>query len=571
MKTVILCGGSGTRLREETEFKPKPLVEIGSHPILWHIMKTYSVFGHRDFVLALGSKGDMIKEYFMGQDWRDNDFTLKLKDKTIDFKNSSAKEDWTIDFADTGDKSLTGLRLYKLKDYLKDEENFMLTYGDGVADIDIEKLIEFHKQKGKILTITGLHPRSKYGVVKTTEDGLVKEFKEKPILDNFINGGFMVFNKRIFDFLDQRNVMLVDDTLPKLAKMGEVALYHHEGFWHCMDTYKDYLELNKMWQENPEWKIWDKNIKKVLITGGSGFIGSHLVELLVNNGYEVSVLEQSSADNWRIRRLLNQIQYFTVDETNLDEVFKQNKFDAVLHLATFYKKKEESQEDARVMQETNVIFPSMILDLCVKHHVKHFINTGTFFEYQLTSSQPITENSAIEPYNLYAATKISFENNLKYYTSSHALRAVTLRLFAPYGEKDNEKLIVYLIKNLMHGNKIEMTSGEQKWAFTYVKDIASAYLKALEYIVKMEKDYDVFNISADEAVSIRQVVSALEKESGKELDAAWGELDYPKNEIFYAVGDNSKAKSVLGWESEYNIEKGLSETYKYYLNKNNGL
>lgn len=256
MKTVILCGGKGTRLREETEFKPKPLVEIGAKPILWHIMKIYSAFGYGEFILTLGYKGKMIKEYFMDYDWRDNNFKLSLMDKEIIFNNKDAREDWIIDFIDTGRESQTALRLYKLKDHLKDEDTFMLTYGDGVADVNIDKLIEFHREKGKIVTVTALHPRSKYGVIRTDGDGLVEEFKEKPILNDFVNGGFMVFDRKIFDYLDNRNVMLVYDTLPRLAAKGEVALFHHEGFWHCMDTYKDYLRLNKMWRNNPGWKIW---------------------------------------------------------------------------------------------------------------------------------------------------------------------------------------------------------------------------------------------------------------------------------------------------------------------------
>lgn len=256
MKTVILCGGKGTRLREETEFKPKPMVRIGKWPILWHIMKIYSVFGHKEFILTLGYKGEMIKEYFMRYDLVDNDFRLSLRDKNVIFKNQNPREDWVIDFVDTGQESKTALRLYKVKDYLKDEDTFMVTYGDGVANIDIEKLLRFHKEKGKIATITALHPRSKYGVIETDGNGTVKAFKEKPVLNDFINGGFMVFDKKVFDYLDDRNVMLVDDTLPILAQKGEVALFRHEGFWHCMDTYKDYLDLNKMWENNPQWKIW---------------------------------------------------------------------------------------------------------------------------------------------------------------------------------------------------------------------------------------------------------------------------------------------------------------------------
>jgi len=569
MKTVILCGGKGTRLREETEFKPKPLVEVGGKPILWHIMKMYSEYGHNHFVLALGYKGDMIKKYFMDYDWMANDFTLNLKDKSVILKNNNSKENWTIDFVDTGQEAMTALRLFRLRDYLKDEEDFMLTYGDGVADVNIDEVIKIHKEKGKILTITGIHPRSKYGVVKVRDDDVVEEFKEKPILNDFVNGGFMVLNKRIFEHLDQKNVMLVFGTLPLLAKRGEVVLHHHKGFWHCMDTYRDYLELNKMWDENPEWKIWDKNIKKVLITGGAGFIGSHLAKLLVDKGFDVSVLEKNTADSYRLKDIMREIKYYTVQDNDLNNVFSENRFDCVIHLATLYKKNNPTPAESREMQNVNVTFPTEILDLCCKYNVKHFLNTGSFFEYKFDSQEPLSEISEIEPYNLYAATKISFENNLKYYTKNNNLNAITLRLFAPYGEKDNPKLIDFLIKSAMKGEKVTMTKGEQQWSFTYVEDIAMAYLKALEYIVKMEEKYNVFNIGANNTASIKNVALAVEKASNRKIEADWGAKEYPENEILYAKCCNDKAKRLLDWNPQYNVEQGIAKTYNYYL-KNYG-
>lgn len=252
---VILCGGQGTRLREETEFKPKPMVEIGGRPILWHLMKIYDHFGHKHFVLPLGYKGEVIKEYFMDYDWRNNDFRISLKDKKISFDHD-AKEDWVIDLVDTGQKAMTGLRLYRVKKYLEKHEMFMLTYGDGVANIDLDALLAFHREKGKLVTITGLHPISKYGVFDVDENQLVNEFKEKPILDDYINGGFMVMNRGVLDYITEENTMLVDSLLPMLAKQGEVALYKHQGFWHCMDTYRDFVKLNDMWKTGAQWKIW---------------------------------------------------------------------------------------------------------------------------------------------------------------------------------------------------------------------------------------------------------------------------------------------------------------------------
>lgn len=235
----------------------KPLVEVGGRPILWHLMKIYDTFGYKHFVLPLGYKGDMIKEYFMDYEWRNNDFRIALKDKKISF-NQDPKEDWTIDLVDTGLEAKTALRLLRVKEALKDCDTFMLTYGDGLADVDLHALLEFHKQKGKIVTITGLHPISKYGVIDINDQHLVNEFKEKPILNDLINGGFMVLNKKVFDYLTEDNVMFEDAILPLLAEKGEVALYKHQGFWQCMDTYRDFLALNEMWENNPLWKVWEK-------------------------------------------------------------------------------------------------------------------------------------------------------------------------------------------------------------------------------------------------------------------------------------------------------------------------
>lgn len=257
MKCVILCGGQGTRLREETEFKPKPMVEIGGRPILWHIMKIYDYYNVKDFILTLGYKGDLIKRYFMEYHWIDHDFTTNLKTNHLDIhQKNSEEDDWNVTCADTGDDSGTALRLYNVKKYLEGEEDFCLTYGDGVANVNIENLIKFHKEHGKIVTITGLHPRSKFGLMVTNKNNEVVDFREKPVLPDNINGGFMVMNKKIFEHLTDDNAMLVNSILPKLAKIGEVMVYQFDGFWHCMDTYKDFEDLNKLWQTDPSWKVW---------------------------------------------------------------------------------------------------------------------------------------------------------------------------------------------------------------------------------------------------------------------------------------------------------------------------
>lgn len=262
MKVVILCGGEGTRMKEETEFKPKPLVEVGGKPILWHIMKIYQHYGYNEFILALGYKGEMIKDYFLN--WRafTNDFTLSTKGHELTF-HKSQQDDFKITFVDTGLKSLTGERLRRLEPYL-DGEDFMLTYGDGVADVDIKELLDFHKKQGTMGTITGVRPLTRFGIIRHDKDtskvigftqNLVGDFIDKENYHDFvINGGFMVFKKQILKEIAENS--MVEELFIPLSKRGDLSLYNHKGKWKAMDTYKEVEELNKYWEQDPFWKVW---------------------------------------------------------------------------------------------------------------------------------------------------------------------------------------------------------------------------------------------------------------------------------------------------------------------------
>lgn len=258
-KVVILCGGKGTRLREETEFRPKPLVKIGNMPILWHIMKTYSYYGYNDFILCLGYKGDMIKDYFLNFEEMTNDFTLSLRSNTkkIVHHNTSHLEDWRITFVDTGQEAQTGARIARIKDYLPKNQPFFLTYGDGVSDIPIAKLMQFHKESRKIATVAGVHSISVFGLIEHN-NGLVKTFREKPMLEDIISGGYFVANTSLFDYVQDRDDCVFEDKpLKQLVKDKELALYKHNGFWYCMDTQKHVEELNRIWQSGKApWQVW---------------------------------------------------------------------------------------------------------------------------------------------------------------------------------------------------------------------------------------------------------------------------------------------------------------------------
>ena len=258
MKTVILCGGLGTRLKEETEFRPKPLVNIGKRPILWHIMKIYAHYGFKEFILSLGYKGEMIKKYFYNYDILNNDFTIELgKSKNIKTHSTYDEKDWQITLADTGYKALKGARLKRIEKYI-DEDQFMVAYGDSIADINVADLLTFHKSHGKLATVTGINPSSLFGELKT-KGNKVEAFREKPKdSHSLVNGGFFVFNRGILDYLSvDDNCDLEIGALEKAARDGQLMVYGHRGFWACMDTIRDVEYLNKLWDENrAEWKVW---------------------------------------------------------------------------------------------------------------------------------------------------------------------------------------------------------------------------------------------------------------------------------------------------------------------------
>ncbi len=259
MKVVILAGGLGTRLSEETEMRPKPMVEIGGKPILWHIMKIYSSYGFNEFIICLGYKGNMIREYFANYFLYQSDVTINLSDNSIDVHNCKA-EPWKITLVDTGLNTQTGGRIKRIKNYI-DGKPFFITYGDGVSDVNIEKLLKFHKKNKKLLTMTAVQPEGRFGSLDIDQntDAIIK-FLEKPKGDNaWINGGFFIAQPEIIDYIKNDMTVFEREPLEKLAKESNLIAYKHKGMWKCMDTQRDKSQLNQMWETgNAEWKVWDE-------------------------------------------------------------------------------------------------------------------------------------------------------------------------------------------------------------------------------------------------------------------------------------------------------------------------
>ncbi|MCF7804214.1 MAG: glucose-1-phosphate cytidylyltransferase [Candidatus Marinimicrobia bacterium] len=257
MKTIILAGGWGTRLGQLTDVVPKPMVKIGGKPVLWHIMKIYSHYGFNEFIFALGVKSEVIKDYFYNYETLNNDFTIDMNSKNIEFHNNHDETNWKVTLVDTGLNTLKGGRVKRVEKFLNDDIN-MLTYGDGVSDVNIDELLQYHKSHGKTITITGVHPPARFGEL-IESDGEVQVFQEKPQTSTgLINGGFMVFNSKLLNYLTpDEDCDLEHGPMEELAAEGEVMVYKHKGNWECMDHERDVAHLNKLWKQgNAFWKVW---------------------------------------------------------------------------------------------------------------------------------------------------------------------------------------------------------------------------------------------------------------------------------------------------------------------------
>ena len=253
---VILCGGQGSRMGGDGQTK-KELVDVGGRAIIWHVMRIFAAFGHMDFILTLGHMAAEMKRYFLDLDIMTQDLTLALgEQKSLAFHATAEEANWRITLADTGLRTDKGTRIYRVARYLADAPRFFVTYGDGVGDVDLNALVAFHREHGRLATVTGVHPRSQYGIAQVDDTGRVLGFEEKPRLEHWINGGFMLFERSVLDYFRGESVDLERDTLARLAQEGELMMYRHAGFWRSMDTFKEAQELDTIWQESAPWKVW---------------------------------------------------------------------------------------------------------------------------------------------------------------------------------------------------------------------------------------------------------------------------------------------------------------------------
>lgn len=564
IKTIILCGGMGTRLREETEFKPKPLLDIGGKPLLWHIMKIYAHFGYNNFILALGYKGEMFKEYFLSQ---------QLQSQMLNQLPAQGADNFNILFADTGLETPHGERVLKLKDYLKDDDMFMVTYGDGVADIDIEKLVAFHKSHGKMVTITGVHPASRWGLVNTSENHVITEFAQKPMLFDYVNGGFMVCNKEFLNYLQPGD--MIESPLQKLIPLQQAVLYKHEGFWYGMDTYHDFIHLNKLWKEGPKWNVWDTKSqlipvphyqKTVLVTGGAGFIGSNLVHELVRQNQRVVVIDDLSSG--KKEYLPPQAIFYQTDVRDskaIGDIFEKEKPQVVYHFAA-RPLVEDAYKNPLEAIETNIMGTVNILEICRKQgNLESIIIVSSDKAYGKSNQLPYAEHHPLQGDHPYDVSKSSADLIAQTYAKTYELPVLITRFSNVFGPGDSNlsRIIPGIMDSITNKKELLIRSdGTMIREYTYVKDIVAGCIALANH----KKDFgQAFNFGSTNVMSVLDVVKKAEEVLGVKVN--YRILNMAKNEIPAQYLDWSKAKETLNWQPATTFEQGIKETFEWLKNK----
>lgn len=582
IKTIILCGGTGTRLREETEFKPKPMVEIGGKPILWHIMKIYGHFGYKNFILALGYKGEVIKDYFLKQKYYDNDFSFDASEGKVTnfFKNDYKENNFNIIFGETGLETPHGERVLKLKEYIT-EDFFMVTYGDGVADIDIDKLVAFHKAHGKIATITGVHPESRWGLVNTDENNIITEFAQKPMLYDYVNGGFMVLNKEFFNYLKPGD--MIEDPLKLLIPLKQAALYKHEGFWYGMDTHKDFLHLNTLWEKDPKWKIWDRlaapnpaerggNVarltpvpqKTVLVTGGAGFIGSNLVQELVRQNQRVVVIDDLSSG--KKENLPAEAIFYQADvrDKKIAEIFEKENPSIVYHFAARPLVQDAYHNPFEAI-ETNIMGTVNILEICrSRGNLESIIIVSSDKAYGKSQQLPYAEHHPLNGDHPYDVSKSSADLIAQTYAKTYNLPVLITRFSNVFGPKDTNfsRIIPGIIESIREKKELLIRSdGTMVREYTYVKDIVQGCIQLASHKGNFG---EAFNFGSENVLSVLDVIKKSEEALGTKIN--YKILNTAKNEIPAQYLDWSKAKDKLNWQPATSFEQGIKETFEWHNN-----
>jgi CDP-glucose 4,6-dehydratase len=621
MRVVLLAGGLGTRLAEETSVRPKPMVEIGGRPILWHIMKMYAHQGLRDFCVALGYKGDFIKRYFLDYHHAQAQGAL-----SIDLANGhvqaerNAAESWNVHLIDTGHDTNTGGRVLRMRQWL-DGGTFMVTYGDGVSDLDVNKLLAFHRQHGRIATVTAVRPPARYGGLVFDGD-LVGQFTEKPQAgEGWINGGFLVFEPAIFDYLQDDKSSLESDALERLATDGQLAAYRHDGFWQCMDTLRDKNLLERLWeQKRAPWAVWEDSAsasashggpprgypaplneftpslqppasslkpqasplkppfwldRPTLVTGATGLVGSRLVQRLLAARAEVICLVRDwtpqatiLTESWihRVRIVRGDI----CDQALMERVLGEYEIDTVLHLAAQAIVGVANRNPVSTF-ESNIAGTWSVLEACRRSpRVKQIVTASSDKAYGDCPTLPYTEAAPLAGQHPYDVSKSCADLIAHSYAVTYGLPVAVTRCGNFYGGGDLNwnRIVPGTIRSILRGQSpVIRSDGEFIRDYFYVEDGAAAYMLLAEKLAENPNlRGEAFNFSNETQISVLELVAMIQREmNSNDAPQILGEAS---NEIRYQHLSAEKARKVLHWQPLYALDEGLRETiawYKHFL------
>ena len=615
MKAVILCGGQGSRLREHTETRPKPMVEIGGRPMLWHIMKLYAHHGITDFILCLGYKGHLIKDYFLNFQTRNRSFTIELGQPRLQFHDAdSGESDWRVTLLETGEHSMTGSRVSQIADYLDPEDDsFCLTYGDGVADIDLDAALQFHSSHAGSATVTGVRPPGRFGELRAS-GGRVFAFNEKPqVSQGLINGGFFVLDRSFLTYLsDDANCILEGTPLESCAADGNLYVYEHTGYWQCMDTHRDWQQLNQLWSENrPPWRVWENRpitsdqvgprsaplaatpsrilegnsgaprhrefspttssprktsppVNRVLVTGNLGYIGSRLTPLLVAAGHEVAGLDSGFfGDCWlsppddSIPTICKDIRDVTLSDLT--------DFDAVIHLAAL-SNDPLGNLNPQLTYEINYTASLRLAKLARQAGVRRFLFSSSCSMYGAAQSdRALSETAELAPVTPYAEAKTLLETALCQLADDQfdpvCLRNATVYGYSPRLRAD---LMVNNLVGWAHATgQVKILSDGTPWRpLVHVEDLSRVFVHLLNAPRELVHNR-AFNVGRlGENYQVRQVADCVAQVlPGCEVVCTGESGPDPRN---YRVDFSLLAATFPNLKLTWDVESGIRELATAY-------
>jgi glucose-1-phosphate cytidylyltransferase len=563
----ILCGGLGTRIKEETELKPKPMVPIGPYPILWHVMHLYRRHGFRKFILCTGFKSEVIKAFFLNYHSMHSDFTVDLKTNHLTLHSTHHEEDWEVTVAYTGELALTGARLaVAASKYLGDAPHAAVTYGDGLTDADLAEEFKFHQAHGKLGTVVGVNPPSRFGELKVA-NSQVEEFEEKPHFgEKWINGGFFFFKNEFFRryLTSQENCVLEKGPLTHLAQDKELQIYKHPGFWACMDTQRDRDQLTALWNSGKAPWIQSRG-KKILVTGHQGYIGVHMVDILKKEGYHVTGCDLALFDGCEWEQAVSPDFQYLKDfrELTIEEL---KGFDGLIHLAAI----SNDPMGALDPEITYSINLQGTIDLAKKAKeagIPLFLFASSCSIYGQGKTLDIDESGEMAPLTSYAISKVEAEKQLEPLSSSR-FKVVSLRNATAYGLSPMLRIdlvVNNLVACALAKGELRVTSDGTPWRpLIHCRDIARAFAAFLK--TPPEEAYLAVNVGAsDQNFQVKEIVAKIQKRLPHLPVVFTGEVGTdPRN---YRVDFSLLRKKLPHFRLEYDVDKGIEELLASYLSR----